>query len=60
MRKEWTVEEVTVLAQRIRNKILRGEPLTCGEDTIYGVIRNGNPLTARFVEEVDFMMGVDQ
>lgn len=56
-RKIWTVEEVSDLEQRIRSKVQQGEPLTAGEDTIWGVLRNDKPLESRFVEEVDFMMG---
>ena len=58
-RKTWLQEEVNALEQRIRDKVARGDKLTAGEDTVWGVIRSGKPLDARFIEEVDFMMSID-
>jgi hypothetical protein len=58
MRKEWSQAEVDELERQIRDKVARGETLTAGEDTIWGVLRNGKPLTVRLAEEIDFMMGI--
>jgi len=58
-RKQWTQSEIDELETRIRDKIQRKEPLTCGEDTLWGVLKHGKPLTARLVYEVDFYMGID-
>jgi hypothetical protein len=59
-RKTWTQEEVNALEKRIRDKVQRKEKLTTGEDTVWGVLRNNKPLTTRFIEEVDFMMGFEE
>jgi hypothetical protein len=59
-RKSWTQEEINALEQRIRGKVARNETLTCGEDTVWGVLRNNKPLELRFIEEVDAMMGFDE
>ena len=58
-RKEWTQEEIDVLEARIRDKVQLKEPLTCGEDVLWGAIKTGKTLTVRLVEDVDFMMGID-
>lgn len=59
-RKIWTQAEVDELEQRIRDKVRRGETLTAGEDTTWGVLRNGKLLVARFVEEIDHLMGFEE
>ena len=58
-RKTWTPQEIDELEQRIRDKVKRKAKLTFGEDVIWGVIRSGRTLNVHFVEEVDFMAGID-
>jgi len=58
-RKIWTQAEVDELAARIRLKVEREEPLTCGEDTIWGRLKHEGRLTPKYVSEVDFLMSVD-
>lgn len=58
--KEWTEQEVRDLEQRIRGKAARGEPLTAGEDTLWGAIKAGKPISVRLVEDVDDMMSIDE
>lgn len=55
----WTEEAVEALEQRIRDKVQRGEPLTAGEDTLYGAIKAGKPLSVRLVEDIDSMMSIE-
>ena len=57
-RKIWTEEEVAALEKHIRGKVARKEPLTYGEDTLWGVLKNGKPLTVRMVEDIDHMAGI--
>ena len=57
-RRIWTQEEVSKLEQHIRNKVERGEKLTCGEDTVWGRFKHEGKLTVRYVEEVDFYMDI--
>jgi hypothetical protein len=58
--KTWTDEDVAALEQRIRDKVAQDQSLTCGEHVAWGVLKHGKPLTERFVQEVDSMMGFDE
>jgi hypothetical protein len=57
---KWTSEAITVLEQRIRDKVARGQNLTCGEHVAWGALKHGKPLTERFMQEVDSMMGFEE
>ena len=57
--KTWSQADVDALEQHVRGKMQRKEKLTAGEHVLWGKMRNNQPISIRFVEDVDFMMGFD-
>jgi hypothetical protein len=57
--REWTDQEILELERLIRDKVERGQELTCGETVAWGRLKNGKELTQRFCEETDSLMGFD-
>lgn len=59
MQKIWTDEAIAELVYRIKEKVKRGEKLTCGEDLIHDKIKRGKPISARYLEEIEHYIGIE-
>ena len=59
MQKIWTDDEIAELVCRIKEKVKRGEKLSCGEDLVYGKIRHNKEITVRYITEIDHYMGIE-
>jgi|GEM_PF-6055123 len=60
MARVWTQDEVVWLEQHIRDKIAQGSELTFSETVIYDMMRCGDALAPRAVEEIDSMAGLER